>query len=91
MSLISEFTAYIPELFPLSLSNPLLAPFWADIDPTRGGSVLYRETQDLVLLSRYASEVRTAFPSLQPAFTPVSLFIVTWLQVLPYRGANEVS
>ena len=92
MSLIRDFTDYTLALFPLSSSEPpVLAPFWSDVDPSRGGSVLYRETIDPVLLSRSAWEVSIAFPDLQSAFTPVSLFIATWFEVLPYRGANEVS
>ncbi len=66
---------------------PVLAPFLVDIDPSRGGLVLYRETQDHQLISRYASEVNNAFPDLQPAFNPVSLFIATWFHV-PSHSAS---
>ncbi len=75
-------------MFPI-LSPPLLAPFWGDVVPSRGGSILYRETQDPLLISRYACEVSTAFPD-HPAFTPVSLFIATWFEVLP-AGNSELS
>ncbi len=75
-------------MFPI-LSPPLLAPFWAQVRPGRGGSILYRETQDPLLISRYACEVSTAFPD-DPAFTPVSLFIATWFEVLT-RGSDDVS
>ena len=57
---------------------------------SRGGSVLYLETQDSQLISRSTREVNTAFPNLQSAFTPVNLFIATWLQVSPPNG-TEVS
>ncbi len=63
-----------------SFQPPYLDIFWANTDPSRGGQVLYRETQDPLLILRSASEVITAFPD-QSAFTPVSLFIATWLQV----------
>ncbi len=90
MSLNRSFASLNIVPFPLSSSNPpVLAPFWADINPSAGGLVLYRETQDDLLLSRAANEVRTAFPD-QPAFTPVLLFIATWLQVPPF-GATGVS
>ncbi len=62
---------------------PILAPFLSDANTSDAGLVLYRETQDPVLISRYADEVNTAFPN-QTAFTPVYLFIVTWLQVAPF-------
>ena len=55
-----------------------------------GGSILYLDTQDSQLISRSAREVNTAFPNLQSTFTPVYLFIVTWLRVQPLRG-TEVS
>ncbi len=42
-----------------------------------------------MLLTRAANEVSTAFPG-QPTFTPMSLFIATWLQVPPF-GDPEVS
>ncbi len=54
-------------------------PFFTSITLSKGGSVLYGETQDSQLLERSASEVNNAFPGL--SFTPVSLFIVTWFQV----------
>ncbi len=57
---------------------------------SRGGSVLYIETQDSQLILRSACEVNTAFPDLQYAFTPVYLFIATWLQVSPPHS-TEVS
>ncbi len=59
-------------------------------DLSRGGSVLYLETQDSQLILRSAREVNTAFPNLHSPFTPVNLFIVTWLQVSPPNG-TEVS
>lgn len=57
----------------------------SDINPSRGGLVFYRETQDDLLFTRATNEVRTAFPN-HPTFTPVSLFIATWLQVPPVSG-----
>ena len=88
------FSAPDTDMFPLSSSaTPLLAPFFSHValPPSRGGPVLYGETQDPVLLLRSAIEVNTAFPDLQPAFNPVSLFIVTWLQVPPFQPMDGVS
>ncbi len=84
MSLSAAFTIFSPRVLPLVSSNPpVLAPFWSDSDPSAGGLVLYAETQDSMLLTRAANEVSTAFPG-QPTFTPMSLFIATWLQVPPF-------
>ncbi len=73
----------------LPSTPPLLAPLLADVDPSRGGLVLYGETQDPQLIFRSAREVTAAFPD-QPAFSPVSLFIATWLQVTSF-DIDEVS
>ncbi|XP_064386804.1 uncharacterized protein LOC135335283 isoform X4 [Halichondria panicea] len=84
VSLSAAFTIFSPRVLPLVSSNPpVLAPFWSDSDPSAGGLVLYAETQDSMLLTRAANEVSTAFPG-QPTFTPMSLFIATWLQVPPF-------
>ncbi len=70
--------------------RPILAPFLSDTNTSDAGLVLYGETQDPILISRYASEVSTAFPDLQLDFNPVYLFIATWLQVTPF-DMDEVS
>ncbi len=86
MSLSAAFTSFSPRVLPLASFNPpILAPFWSDSDAGDGGLVLYAETQDSMLLTQAANEVMTAFPN-QPTFTPMSLFIATWLQVPPFNG-----
>ena len=70
--------------------RPLLAPFLSNANTSDAGLVLYRETQDPELISRYDEEVRNAFPNQQLAFNSVSLFIATWLQVTPF-DMDEVS
>ena len=65
-----------------------LAGLVSSPDLSRGGSVLYLETQDSQLISRSASEVNTAFPNLHSTFTPVNLFIATWLQIPPLNGTE---
>ncbi len=65
-----------------SQSFAFIDPFYTrSIDLSRGGLVLYGETQDPQLLKRSAGEVNNAFPGLQPPFTPVSLFISMWFQI----------
>ena len=80
----SSFPLIAPSGASVQHFPPLLAPFFGNVTPSRGGLVLYGETQDPQLISRYAGEVNTAFPNYQPAFTPLSLFIATWLQVAPF-------
>ncbi len=62
-----------------SARSTYIDPFSTSIDLSRGGSVLYGETQDPQLLERSAGEVNNAFPGL--SFTPMSLFISMWFQV----------
>ncbi len=66
--------------------DPLVRLFPFEAELSRRGLVLYLETQDQQLISRSSGEVNTAFPGL--AFTPVFLFIATWLQ-LSTRSPQE--
>ncbi len=66
--------------------DPVLYGFSFEL--SRGGSVLYLDTQDLQLILRSAREVRNAFPD-QSAFTPEYMFIATWLRV-QYPNSIEV-
>ena len=58
----------------------LIAPYWADVDTRGTGTVWYRETTDLLLLARAASDIQAAFIS-QGSFAPTYLFIATWDRV----------
>ena len=75
----NAYSAYIPQVFPLSVSNvSLLALYWADSDtrPSNGGFVYYRETTDAPLLSRASNQIGNTF-SLS-SFQATHLFIATW-------------
>ena len=75
----------------LSVSNGhILSLFFGTVNLSRGGSILYLDTQDSQFISRFTREVRNAFPDLQSAFTPVYLFIATWLQIHPFPALGLV-
>ena len=67
--------------FPLDSDDILIAPFWDDIDIRDSGQIFYRFSNDLILLSRFQSDINDG-----SGFSPVSLFIATWDRVAAYNG-----
>ena len=68
------------------MSPPLIAPFWADFDLTKGGAVYYRQTTDPEIIrqiSDTASQL-TGYP-----FNPTIAFIATWDLVPAFDGRLE--
>ena len=70
---------------------PLIAPFWDDVNPSIGGNIYYRQSND--------SSSQLAFQRLLlgldvgelAEFLPTNLFIATWDQVAEYAGHAEAS
>ena len=87
ISFIQTVSTYTPDPFPLANDARMIAPFWADIDTTRGGTVWYRETTDKQLLDRATDEVRAYFPKFMK-FRASWIFIATWDHVAFY-GCSE--
>jgi len=87
VSFSSRVGTYTPETFPLSGTQELIAPFWADVDTRNtlgGGSIWYRDTADPSVLSRARSEISRAFVDHQD-FSPVYAIIATWDHVGYYN------
>ena len=78
-----SFTAHTPIPFPVNNVN-ILAPFWADVDVTRGGTIFYRETTNYTLLNKTSVDIQNAISS---TFFPTHLFIATW-NATEYYGSN---
>ena len=76
-----EFHEFVTSPFPLDSADILIAPFWADIDITDSGQIFYRFSNDLMLLSRFQSDINDG-----SGFSPVSLFIATWDRVAAFNG-----
>lgn len=72
--------------FPISFGA--IAPFMADLDTTSGhGKVFYREDSSPDVLQLVVSYIRRGFPEV--TFDPISVVIVTWARVAPYRTPSE--
>ena len=70
---------YLPT--PFSLTNqPLVAPFWGDVDTRSSGEVSYQQSNDQALLTEVGMEIRRSFVNSR-GFFPTSLFIATWNDV----------
>ena len=73
----SPFTHSLIISFPLSESDQIIAPYWADVDTRGTGQIFYRQSTDPNLLARASSEIQAAYPSSQNV-TVTSLFITSW-------------
>ncbi|XP_029930951.1 nidogen-2 isoform X2 [Myripristis murdjan] len=63
---------------------PVVAPFLADIDTSRGrGQIYYRLTETPSVLNRVAQEVHRGFPDAR--FTPTHAVVATWENVGAYE------
>ena len=88
LSFEKRFTDFFARLFPFE-SPPLIAPFWDDFNPRRGGMIYYRQTNDtdqLQLFYNYSLLLKDDETENWAAdFYPTHLFIATWYQVPPFR------
>ena len=73
-------------------SPPLIAPFWHDFNPSIGGNIYYRQTNDPQQLQLYNTRLSTALTTngLSNDFFPTLLFIATWDQVPQFSGSRLV-
>uniref|UniRef100_A0A670JEI9 NIDO domain-containing protein n=1 Tax=Podarcis muralis TaxID=64176 RepID=A0A670JEI9_PODMU len=78
---------YTPDPFPLDLGSPFVAPYWGDVDNTRGGDVLWRQTQDSAVLSRCTADINQYFPEM--SFTAVWALVATWDRVAYFGSASK--
>ena len=88
ISFLQTVSTYTPDPFPIANDARMIAPFWADINTLRGGTVWYRETTDIKLLDRATDEVRAYFPKFLK-FRASWLFVATWDHVAFFGCSNE--
>ena len=74
MSFNSNFTRFRPAPFPFT-APPLIAPFWTDFDPRKGGNIYYRQTAQPDILEQI-SFTTSHVSGFQ--FQPTLAFIATW-------------
>ena len=78
---------YEEDEFPTDRDDKIIAPYWADVDTTGIGNVIYRMTTDADLLQRADNHIRRAFPT--KTFSSNYLFIATWDHVGFFDGQTE--
>ena len=91
LSFERQFTLYRPQEFPVT-SPPLIAPFWRDFNPSVGGNITYRQTNDSIQLEsvhRLLQNFEIGNVNLS-VFYPEHIFIVTWDQVPPFGQITPV-
>ena len=86
MTFNALFSNYTPEPFPIH-GNPMIAPFFADVDTRGTGKVWYRTTNDSALLAKAANDIPSILAG--PNFTPLWLFIATWELVGYYNNHTD--
>uniref|UniRef100_A0A7N6BGB5 Sushi, nidogen and EGF-like domains 1 n=1 Tax=Anabas testudineus TaxID=64144 RepID=A0A7N6BGB5_ANATE len=89
VSFLREVSQFTPVAFPIAGDRRVVAPFWADVDNRRAGSVFYRESQESSILSRASGDVMTHFSEF-PNFNATWVLIATWHQVT-FFGGNSLT
>ncbi|CAG5861826.1 unnamed protein product [Menidia menidia] len=88
VSFLREVSQFTPVAFPIAGDRRVVAPFWADVDNRRAGTVFYRESLDTSILTRASSDVRTYFTEF-PNFNATWVLISTWHQVTFFGGNSQ--
>lgn len=89
MTFQSEFSSFLNSEFPLP--DPLIAPFYSNVDTSRAGTIWYYETNKTNLLDRATETVQDSFSNAEE-FQALSLFIATWEGVgYNVQGADSVN
>ena len=86
LSLESPFTRVSSYGFTFDkvLSPQIIAPFWDDIDVTKGGTIYYRPDTDPALAERLGKEISIQYPE-AASFYPSLVFVATWDSVAAYN------
>ena len=88
ISFRKRFVNFITQSFPLASNNVLLAPFWDNIDISRGGQILFRTTTDPAIIDTVGSIASNSI-SFGDVFSPEVVFIATWNMVPSLSSANS--
>ena len=88
VSFENEFTSHLVTAFPRTVSPfvPIVAPFWADFNFRKAGSIYYRATSDNFTLN-LLSDIILYFKG----YSPTLSVIVTWFQGHVFRFNFVVS
>ena len=76
--------------FDFVFSPPLIAPFWDDIDITKGGSIYYRLDDTSTTAKQIQQDIYMQLPSIG-FFYPSLVFVATWDRVAAYsRNSRDL-
>ena len=64
-------------------SPPLIAPFWDDVDVTRGGTIYYRQDNTSSIAEQIQQDISLQFHNIG-LFYPSLVFVATWDRVVPF-------
>ena len=70
-------------------SPPLIAPFWDDIDITRGGSIYYRLDDTSTMAKQIQQDIYMQLPSIG-FFYPSMVFVATWDRVAGFYSTRDL-
>ena len=90
ISFNSQFNVHTPLSLPLSGTQKIIAPYWADVDTGGTGQIFYRQSTNPSLLARASREIKTAL-FLTYNIEIKHLLIATWDSVgYYYRKTDKV-
>lgn len=78
ISLQKKYNGYLPAEYPFY--KAMIAPFWADVDLGRGGTVWFRVTTENTIKQLATNDVKAYFPRSMD-FQASWIFISTWESV----------
>ncbi|KAG8548099.1 hypothetical protein GDO81_026672 [Engystomops pustulosus] len=78
---------WTPRPIPLSLNNPFLAVYWADVYTPKAGNIYYRQSRDTGLLARATSDIRNY--THDQNFQAQWVFVATWDHVAYYGSISN--
>ena len=83
-----SYTTSLGTGFNLLPSPPIIAPFWDDIDITRGGTIYYRQDSNSTITELVQKALVSKYPE-AASFHPSLVFVATWDRVEAYRSSDR--
>ena len=71
-------------------SPPLIAPFWDDVDVTKGGTIYYRQDNTSSIAEHIQQDISLQFHNIS-LFYPSLVFVATWDRVAPFGNSGVVN
>ena len=88
LSFGTRYTNTIGTNFNFLSSPPIIAPFWDDVDITRGGTIYYRQDSNSTITELVQQAVASEYPE-AASFQPSLVFVATWDRVEPFRSSDR--